>query len=303
MNTLFKTVTGSHLYGTNTPTSDIDYAGVFIADKEFYFWLQKVEELDLWYVSKLDNGKNASDAVDFKMYELRNYVKLALQNNPNILELLFTNQATDVSDLWNELLSIRKLFPHMWCVKTYIWYANSQRHKMTIRTDKHDDLVKFMETFNGKTWLLIDYRDELKESGEFFVVGDINIPRASTINAARDMVKKRYEMFSNRKELISKHWFDSKFWSHLIRLLLEWKELIETWEIQFPLQYADIILDIKQWNWSLERLLEYADNLEKEIYAIVDSWKSPLPSKPRYDEVNNWLINTTYNNFYNVKGN
>jgi predicted nucleotidyltransferase len=37
MNTLFKTVTGSHLYGTNTPTSDIDYAGVFIADKEFYF--------------------------------------------------------------------------------------------------------------------------------------------------------------------------------------------------------------------------------------------------------------------------
>jgi predicted nucleotidyltransferase len=47
----------------------------------------------------LDNGKNASDAVDFKMYELRNYVKLALQNNPNILELLFTNQATDVSDL------------------------------------------------------------------------------------------------------------------------------------------------------------------------------------------------------------
>ena len=43
---------GSHLYGTNTPASDVDYSGVFVAPEEYYLGLDSVEEVDLSVVSK-----------------------------------------------------------------------------------------------------------------------------------------------------------------------------------------------------------------------------------------------------------
>ena len=39
-------ITGSNLYGTNTPESDKDYLGVFIPEAEFVFGFSKIEEVD-----------------------------------------------------------------------------------------------------------------------------------------------------------------------------------------------------------------------------------------------------------------
>lgn len=43
---ILEVITGSNLYGTNTPESDIDYAGIFIPTIDYYFGLKKVEEAD-----------------------------------------------------------------------------------------------------------------------------------------------------------------------------------------------------------------------------------------------------------------
>ena len=86
----------------------------------------------------------------------------------------------------------------------------------------------------------------------------------------------------------SRYGFDTKFASNLIRLILEGKELVSTGEIVFPLAYKQTILDIKQGLWTIKEVLDYAEQLEAETDVAVE--KSDLPSKPRFDEIEQFTI-------------
>ncbi len=77
-NMLVKHYAGSISYGTNLPTSDVDLRGVFCADP--------VNILTPWYVVKECGDETEEDT---KLYELRHFMKLCLDCNPNILETLW----------------------------------------------------------------------------------------------------------------------------------------------------------------------------------------------------------------------
>jgi predicted nucleotidyltransferase len=123
---------GSHLYGTNTENSDEDYSGVFIADLKYYFGLKSIEEVSDNVVSKQENGKNNKDAIDKKYTELRRFVQLALQNNPNVVELLFLNDSNIIyqDENWKKIISNREYFLSSKQIKDrFKGYAFSQKHK------------------------------------------------------------------------------------------------------------------------------------------------------------------------------
>lgn len=86
---IYKIKSGSHLYGINTPLSDEDYLGIYLNTPEELFGLHNSEILEDNIVSKQENGRNDKDAIDCKYYELRKFIKLAVNNNPTILEMLF----------------------------------------------------------------------------------------------------------------------------------------------------------------------------------------------------------------------
>lgn len=81
---IFDAISGSHAYGTNTPNSDIDKRGVFILPQEF---IDPDETLNGFvsknYVEQVSDEKN-----DIIYYEIRRFLELVNNNNPNILELL-----------------------------------------------------------------------------------------------------------------------------------------------------------------------------------------------------------------------
>lgn len=108
---------GSHAYGTNLPTSDEDFRGIFIPSEDYYIGLLKVEQ----EISNID-GK------DVVIYELKKYIQLAADCNPNILELLFCAQ-DDV--LWETeegkiLRNNRENFLSKKARHTFSGYAMSQ---------------------------------------------------------------------------------------------------------------------------------------------------------------------------------
>ena len=74
---LFIAIRGSQAYGTATPTSDTDYAGVYIQSLE--------DILGTGYREQINDDRN-----DTVFYELRRFLELAATNNPTILELLNT---------------------------------------------------------------------------------------------------------------------------------------------------------------------------------------------------------------------
>jgi hypothetical protein len=72
---IFEGIVGSQSYGIATPESDVDKKGVFIQDQDSI--------LGFGYIEQVNDTKN-----DQTFYEIRRFLQLISQNNPNILELL-----------------------------------------------------------------------------------------------------------------------------------------------------------------------------------------------------------------------
>lgn len=77
-NLIVKHYAGSHAYGTNIASSDVDFRGVFVADP--------INVRTPFYVVKEVDDKSEEDT---KFYELGQFMKLALDCNPNIIETLW----------------------------------------------------------------------------------------------------------------------------------------------------------------------------------------------------------------------
>lgn len=298
---------GSHLYGTNTPESDEDFVGVFMPPIDYVFGLKSVQEVDLGTVNKREDGRNTKDAVDRKLYEFRKFLSLCLDNNPNLLEILFVNDENIIfSDnrIGKYLRNLRHEFPSKRCIPKFIGYANSQKHKMVIKRDHYSELLegyKVMEATEDKLTMgqlydrMVDSFDHKnlfikKNTGMHIHIGDICFEPGVYVKKARKKLKKRIDKVTNRSELILNHGYDTKFGSHLIRLLLEAKELLETGEIEFPLKDRELILDIKAGKWKLKEVLGLVDQIEEQIDELKD--KSELRETPNYNKVEEFCVST-----------
>jgi len=297
-NRIIEIRSGSHLYGTNTETSDEDFVGIFMPSEELLFGLQNVEECSLNIISKDDAGKNTKDAVDRKLYEYKQFCKLAMKNNPNILELLFVDKKNIVftNDFGKSLLDMKYKFPYLGLFESFIGYAHAQKHKMILKADKLDDLEIAYDILSNEDDKIVMAQVLEKVGKPFFKkgnnlhihIGDLCFEPGVYVKKARQLIKKRLDKFSNRKELIKDFGFDCKFGSHLIRLLREGIELLQTGNIQFPLTYANEILSIRKGKWSLEEVISYADELEK--ICEEEKKNSKLPKKPNVKEIESFVI-------------
>jgi len=113
---IFKFIGGSNLYGTNTKDSDIDERGVFIPSEKYFFgFLNRIEQLQ-------DKQK------DIEYHDIRKFLKLALDNNPNIVEYLFIpkNKWIISTDEWIKIIENKDYFLSKKCKYTFSGYAHSQ---------------------------------------------------------------------------------------------------------------------------------------------------------------------------------
>jgi len=295
-NKMLEFIIGSNLYGTNTLTSDRDYSGVFMPNEDMVFGFERADEVDLSVKSKREDGKNDENAIDITLYELRKFVKLALENNPNILEMLFINPENLIfsNEYGKELLRYAHLFPHKGLKGRFLAFAFSQKHKMVIRTDNfhalenaNEWLESYVKTVEDGKRLLVEILDKrlpfMSVKGDNILVGDLNFQRHFMLRKVKKMIAERLSKATHRKDLLTKHGFDTKFGSHLVRLMLEGKELLTTGNLEFPLKERNLVLDVKLGKYKIIHVLEMAEQFEKEVEnAVVHS---SLPNKPRYNEV------------------
>jgi hypothetical protein len=73
---------GSVLYGLNTPESDIDYRGIYVAtDKKYIAGFDKMDSVVL--------SPSKEDEIDATFYELGHYLRLLRKTNTQVMEMLF----------------------------------------------------------------------------------------------------------------------------------------------------------------------------------------------------------------------
>lgn len=90
---IFEAIAGSHAHGTNTPTSDTDIRGVFVLPKKMYYSLHP------YTYEKLVKDKKG----DVSFLELNAFLDFAYQNNPDVIELLFSPEDCVLfkDDVWD----------------------------------------------------------------------------------------------------------------------------------------------------------------------------------------------------------
>jgi len=290
---------GSFLYGTNTENSDKDYAGVFVAEIDYYFGLKNIKEADMSIKSKDAYNKNTSEAIDKKFYELKRFINLAKDNNPTIIEQLFIPRDKLIYHNTNglKLLEHKKDFLHKGLYYRFLGYAYSQKKKMIIKLDNYKDYEYVRDVIQNADPrdTLFHIRDKIKKfifKDEHIKVGDIKIPMGILNKKALDILNKRFKNLSNRTILIKKYGYDTKFASHLIRLVLEGIELLKTKNLIFPLQQANYIKDIKKGKYGLDDVLNDFDKLEKQIKNVCEN--SDLPKYPDFNKLNKLSIDLIY---------
>jgi hypothetical protein len=297
-NLILKVRVGSHLYGTSTPESDEDFIGIFVPDAEYLLGLDRIPkgEVDLGIKFKDAEGKNTKDAVDFKAYTLEKFARLALDNNPNVLEILFVNldNVLFANDIGYQLLNLRHEFLSTKIKHRFLGYAFSQKHKMVIKLENYEKLLEaidYIDHSTDKQFLLdIEHHPIFVRKKDHVTIGDVNMPVTVTIKKAKKMLAARLAKFGSRQELVSKYGYDTKFASHLIRLLDEGLELLTTGTLRFPLEGRQLLRDIRTGKLSMQEVLDMADGMEKEVEYFCETTK--LPHSPNRKLVEKFVIDT-----------
>lgn len=108
---------GSHAYGTMVDSSDIDIRGICVAPMEYYIGLRSFEQ----YI--------APKPKDMVIFDIRKFFQLAMQGNPNIMEILFSPTAMAINALGEELLEWKEVFLSQRLRKSLGGYAYSELKK------------------------------------------------------------------------------------------------------------------------------------------------------------------------------
>jgi len=171
---------GSQAYGTAIPTSDIDYAGVYIQ------YLDNI--LGYGYKEQINDDKN-----DTVFYEIKRFLDLVSTNNPTILELLNTPEDCILykHPLMDKIIQHRDKFITKKCSNSFAGYAIQQIKKAKGQDKKQNwekdkvtrkDVLDFVYVIEGeksipwKTW------NKYKGCEEKFC-GVVNVPNARDVYA------------------------------------------------------------------------------------------------------------------------
>jgi len=175
---LYLVIRGSHAYGTNLPTSDIDYAGVFVQDMNSI--------LGMSYVEQVNDDKN-----DIVIYEIRRFLELLAKNNPTILELLNTPEDCVIykDPAFDVILENRDEFLTKICSQSFGGYALQQIKKAKGQDKKQNwekdkvtrkevlDFVYVIEGEKSIPWKEWNLSDGEKTFDEKFI-GVVNVSNA-----------------------------------------------------------------------------------------------------------------------------
>jgi len=120
--TIYLTRHGSHAYGTNLPSSDLDLRGVAIAPAAYYHgFLQTFDQA-------------VQKEPDLTIFEIRKFLGLAADCNPNVLEILYTDPSDHllVTPLAEKLFEHRDEFLSQKAKHTFSGYATSQLKRINL---------------------------------------------------------------------------------------------------------------------------------------------------------------------------
>jgi RNA repair pathway DNA polymerase beta family len=297
---------GSHLFGTNTPKSDLDVKGLFLPSVQSLYLQNAPQQFS--QNTNNSNAKNSSDDVDVTVWSVQFWLKLLTKGDINAVSLLFsyTNpdailKGTDAGFLTRlKALDPSKLLSRN--LSGMMGFAYNQAIKYTAK-GKHLQAVQIAISVltQASQGLIADVADVIvmqvaDESMARVQVGSKGIKQlvllekmfdftASTAWALAPLheVEARY---GKRAKLALEAGVDFKAFSHSLRVLEEIRLLHSTGRISYPHtgDFAKLMMDAKMGVLEYEVLIEQLDQKLEQARAAEASSVLPNELDPNYSE-------------------
>jgi hypothetical protein len=123
---------GSWAFNLNTPTSDVDYFGVFIAP----------DPLDI-KTHSFDHTVQGNSGDDWVLYELGKYIELLAKGNPKVIEPLFSPTFLYRTDKWLQLVAhFKPRVINKFSARQYVSFASFELHEAKKKSSAESDPSK-----------------------------------------------------------------------------------------------------------------------------------------------------------------
>jgi predicted nucleotidyltransferase len=304
------TKAGSHLYGTETKDSDVDYKGLFLPSLPDLLKDNSLEFLD--YSTNKTNEKNTKDDIDFTLQSVQKWTSDCLKGETGALDLLFScftnptfidNEFLDyISNNYKDFLSKKP--------NAFIGYANQQAKKYSLKKDRYQEIKNIIQELHDLTK---DNHSRMNLPMKAFwpeiknLINNNSWKYSSIVMAAgpKKHIEEEYLEILGRKfhpsvklchvlgrlEKVEKDYgnrakrCDSptewKSLSHAVRVMDEIIELLETRYITFPLKNTEFIKNVKLGKIKQEEVSAYLQSKLDNIDELIE--KSELPDEPVQD--------------------
>lgn len=308
---LFKCLAGSHLYGTNTFDSDEDIRGVFIPPKEYF----------LGFLHQIEQVENKTQ--DIVYYDIRKFLALCVDVNPNIIELLFVPSEKWLisSPEWESIIANKNIFLSKKARWTFSEYAVSQLHRIKqhrawllnppkkqperkdfgLPEDRSLVSKEQLNTYNE----LVERAQDVSEDKLNSLVEQLQLDVNAMVILQREKAflnaNKTWGQYMNwkqnrnpeRAKLEEKFGYDVKHAVNLYRLLSEGDELLLEEKISFPRPDIEILKEIMQGKYSYDELIKLVGDIDMMFDGFYLA--SSLPNKPDINAADKLCISLTGN--------
>lgn len=305
---------GSHLYGTNTPQSDLDFKGVFIPDGRDILLGRVRETLD--NRRKKEHGeKNAVGEVEEEYFALRRYLELLSEGQTVALDMIFApwSHLVEWSPVWQSIVECRERLLTRRSA-AFVGYCRQQANKYGIKGSRVAAARAAMELFaqllaNGATRKLNEFDSEIRAWAigrehvaiipmeqphgrpalDHLEVCNKKIPFTNTLKSAHELFKRVFDEYGQRALAAETGvGIDWKALSHAVRVGNEALELLRTAHITFPLVNRQHIMDIKLGRLPYEAVAKEIEILLEEVEYAASI--STLPDKPDYALIDDIVV-------------
>ena len=302
-------VFGSKVYGTNLPTSDTDYKGIFVPDAQDLV-MQRAAKFIKRDTKTSSSAKNTSNDIDDELVSIQTFMEFVRQGQTVALDMLFTPEQHWVSEpdsLWHALIEHRKNLIHSG-TNAFVGYTKAQASKFGMKGDRLGALNKTMELLShmDERCILQEYAKTLdiflsdhksKEIERIDIptpagrdLDMIDVPHMSIANKkvsyncsvayAKEVYQQAINKYGHRAKSAEVSGVDWKSCMHAVRIAYEAEELLLTGHITFPRPERELLLRIRQGQESKESVEELIDHGLERIQEAEQI--STLPKKPNY---------------------
>lgn len=297
---------GSHAYGTNTETSDLDVRGIATNRKEEILSNIRFEQF-------------VNEETDTTIYSFNKIISLLSNCNPNTIEILGLKPEhyLYISSIGKELLDNSHMFLSKKCVQSFGGYANSQLRRLdnkavrlVCQAERENHILNSIKnafaTFSDKYFPFNDgainlYIDKaVQEDYDTEIFMDVNLKHyplrdyKSMWSEMNNIVKDYSKIGKRNKHAIEREKL-GKHMMHLVRLFYTCFDILEKEKIiTYREEDHDLLMAIRNGKYldenrqPIPEFFELVDELEKRLEY--DKENTSLPEKPDYKGINEFVI-------------